>query len=570
MVLSRKFSIRKKLIACFTLMIVMTVILGALSIYTMNDMQDKTENIYESNMKAIVASHELKENILAINSSIFHIINLDNSIYVLQDVNNINILINNNNSIIKNLSNSVTTANEKKDIEELNEHINVYIGYVKEIVEFVSGQKYTNAVKTLENSASSREKILKSMDNIITLETKYADKYFNELIRSNEKSRSKIIIIIVIMIVIALSLAILFSNGISNKLNSILILSRNLGKGILTDEANIKVTDEIGETASELNNGVKGIKDMITTIANSANELSKACSELNCRGELISTQINLVNNSTKNILTSANELSINTEYVNAIISEITNTAEDLVNKSIEGSYAAKNIRDKAMKVKSKGMLSVEQSKKIYDEKSEKIKSAIEEAKIIKKIQYLVETISNITYKTNILSLNASIEAAKAGENGKAFSVVANEIRSLAEESSNAIKDISVIIKEIKGSFASLLNISEEMLKFLETNVASNNELLIKIGCDYENDASLISTISDDIAKASKKLSSTTENVYMSSNNIAKIAEENTLDVKKISDSIEEVTVEIIEIINLVNNEENLTNNLSLIVNKFKI
>lgn len=99
----------------------------------------------------------------------------------------------------------------------------------------------------------------------------------------------------------------------------------------------------------------------------------------------------------------------------------------------------------------------------------KLSKAIEDTKFVDEINKLLETILDITDQTNLLALNAAIEAARAGEAGKGFAVVAEEVRKLAEESSNTAGQIQKITETVVSSVKELANNSQQLLDFMNVN-----------------------------------------------------------------------------------------------------
>ena len=133
---------------------------------------------------------------------------------------------------------------------------------------------------------------------------------------------------------------------------------------------------------------------------------------------------------------------------------------------------------------------------------------LEDAKVVKKVSVMAEDIRDIAKKTKILALNATIEAARAGEHGKGFSVVANEVRKLADQSAIAVTDIQNSVRGVLAAVGELADSAEFILKVMENEVLKDYEKVIKISEDYKNDGEVFQEVI-------RRFSSLSQNMYMS-------------------------------------------------------
>jgi len=147
-----------------------------------------------------------------------------------------------------------------------------------------------------------------------------------------------------------------------------------------------------------------------------------------------------------------------------------------------------------------------------NETSESLEKAILETKAVEQINALSEVIMQITSQTNLLSLNAAIEAARAGDAGKGFAVVADEIRKLAEDSKNAVGKIQAVTKTVMSSVENLTSISSKLLEFVSGNISRDYETMLNTTDLYSSDAEFFDNLASKFSKMAEELGSSIHDI----------------------------------------------------------
>lgn len=271
---------------------------------------------------------------------------------------------------------------------------------------------------------------------------------------------------------------IVFYIVLSKALNPISDLSRlaeDIADGDLNKRVNINSRDEIGKLGGSFNKMAGNLMTILAKIGNMAEdvaatseELSASSEEVSASTEEVAATVNYVaqsiNDQTETIEHSKNQLnymSTNIRSLNANISVINKSMENTLEVSKSGIKSANKAVEKIINLK-------DTSKKTTLEINKLGESS-------KQIEEILDKISEIAEQTNLLALNAAIEAARAGDAGKGFSVVAEEVRKLAEESSNSSNQIDNLIKTIQGDISKAVASMKESNLEVETSVDAVNE-----------------------------------------------------------------------------------------------
>ena len=256
-------------------------------------------------------------------------------------------------------------------------------------------------------------------------------------------------IITLIMAVIAVILSFILSNGIAANIQKLQEVFDKASNGDLSTFTNIKSRDELGNLGKNYNDMIKNIgvllesaKKTSTTVYETSTGLSSMAEETTASmskvsmavSEIAQGAMNLAENSQETV-TSIGELSSKLDTISNVTSDMSNVSNNTKELSSEG-IGIVNV------LISKNSETMEATMKVAD-----IVTNMNES--VKKISTISDAITEITEQTNLLSLNASIEAARAGDAGKGFAVVASEIGKLAEQSKKSTEQITVLIEEIQ-------------------------------------------------------------------------------------------------------------------------
>ncbi|MBV7275165.1 hypothetical protein I6U48_19885 [Clostridium sp. PL3] len=324
-------------------------------------------------------------------------------------------------------------------------------------------------------------------------------------------------------------------------------------KGILN-----KISKRIVSTMSE--SDIEKISDRDTSVLSLAGEVRKVSVNITENTSVVKNLIDEIENSANNNLSISEKLteeistiSTKAEEMNSSIKEIEKFTSFIAEKALETSLYTEVISDKSKKIKDEALKSIQNSKQVVEKVRLELNEAIKDSKEVEKIYDFSSDIIRITKQTNLLALNASIEAARAGEAGKGFTVVAGEVRKLAEESEKIVKNMNVIINNVSSSVKRLNQCSYEAINYLSGIINDDCDKLVNVCNEYDNDAINFKNIMNKVTNSTEEISTSIEGltevidgvsstINKSSNNVTEMSFDilNTVDkVYKVKERMDE-------------------------------
>lgn len=225
------------------------------------------------------------------------------------------------------------------------------------------------------------------------------------------------------------------------------------------------------------------------------------------------------------------------ENIAASALDILGSVQFINKKTSQGVSTVKEIQMRAEILKKRVIDAIEQTRVVFDATKVELERAIENSSVVEQISVLSESIIQITSQTNLLALNASIEAARAGEAGKGFTVVAEEIRKLAEQSKNVVSKIQSFTGQVEESVNQLSNSSNKLLEFMSVDVNSNYMAALEIANKYNDDAAFVNSMVSDFNRTSDALLTTVSNLLNDIDNISQSSGDGAENALKIKESL---------------------------------
>jgi len=284
------------------------------------------------------------------------------------------------------------------------------------------------------------------------------------------------------------------------------IANRNLA----VEDLDLEAEDEIGEVTSALNTMKNNLAEIIRSIAATAEHVASASEEISSSASLQAQGADPQKDQTAQVATALQEMSSTVLQV----SENSGKAADASNKAAETARHGGAIVDQTLA----------KMRSIAESVSSTAKKVGELGKSSDQIGRIIGVIDDIADQTNLLALNAAIEAARAGEQGRGFAVVADEVRKLAERTTSATKEIAQMIRTVQEETKTAVAAMEAGTKQVEEGVQTTAEAgdsLKEIIHTSEHVGEMITHI----ATAAAEQSSATEEINQNMEQIAKLVKE---------------------------------------------
>ncbi|WP_232698048.1 methyl-accepting chemotaxis protein [Brevibacillus daliensis] len=393
----------------------------------------------------------------------------------------------------------------------------------------------------------------------------------NEEINASSKELLLTLSIIGIIAVFVVGSAIfIFTRKLGKRLKRLEDMSRVMGEGDFTGVLQITKEDEIGNIGNAFNKMSETLRGVVRDVARDAEHVSATSQELSATFEEITSQMELINRSSAEIAMGSQDTSASSEEISASIEEVSIHVQELAKTAHESNREAIEIKERAVHIRNTAEQSIEHTKKLYEEKEKAIVAAIENGKVVSEIKVMADAIASIANQTNLLSLNAAIEAARAGDSGKGFAVVAQEVRKLADESEKTALQIHATIESTQKAFDDLTHDANGILEFIDKQVMTNYDLFHDTGKKYNEDADFISRMSKDIATMSENVSHTMKEISDAIENMANIAQRTTENTEEIQNSISDTNEGMRQISQTSQDQANVAQSLNDVVQQFKV
>lgn len=497
----RNMEVKKVITGTFIVLLLSLVVLGCISVNSVTMITSNVSALYDRPHTNLVGMWEIKAGASSIGSSL-------NFGYISGQA-----LSQEDKDLINNMAGKITAIENNKvdksapvseNMQKIIDNEKAWSVKAKELSDKLDKNEPAQITKEdMEEYQELENEFVTSMDTIIVTAADNALKFKNNSQKNAFETKRLIIILFLAALIYAVVMLKVILKSIAEPMKIMLDAALQMSKGNLKQEIAYDMETEFGELAVCFRSMKEYLLSVVTDLDNVLEEMGRGNFNVNTNIEYIGDFLpirNAIDKIKLNLSAAINKISISTEQVydgvNQLKSGAANLSEGATDQSAAVEQLTATIEGISRQVNHNAKNTVNASDKVNNIVSRIMDSNIQMQKMMgamaeissrsREIGEIVKTIDEIAEQTNLLSLNASIEAARAGEAGRGFAVVANEVKGLAEQSSQSVNNTTILVDNCINAISVGTRLAEETA-----------DILIKIAEDAKEITSVVDEISNE-------------------------------------------------------------------------
>ena len=525
-------SIRTRLLAGFGIVMFLSALLAFIALFSIRTINGDIDRIVNDRWPKTVQANNIIDNINVIARALRNAIILEDDQLVQQELDRIPEAIRIVTDNIDKLEKTVSSDKGKQLLNELKGKRVAYRDDLTKAMQLIKeGKKKEAGLYLVHTLRKTQSAYFVATAELIKYQSQLMDESGKDAASKARQAQKLILALILLAMVFSVGVSLFVVRSISGALSEGVDVANRLATGDLTASVTIRSTDEIGTLMTAMDNMVKSLRLLIGKIKYAADNMASGSEQLSASAEEISRGMNEQTSRSTQIATAAEQMSQTVVDVAKNTSNIAQISTQAFDHAKDGEGVVKRSVDEVQAIASTVAESSQVMKRLGESSGQ--------------IGDIVGVINDIADQTNLLALNAAIEAARAGEQGRGFAVVADEVRKLAERTTQATSQINSMISSIQSEVAhagvamnnatlrveSGVEFSRKTGDSLSNIVSSVNTLqsmVQQIASATEEMSSVSETISSDIhgiAAGSKEISAGSGQIAQASSDLARLATE---------------------------------------------
>jgi methyl-accepting chemotaxis protein len=492
--------------AAFAVLIVLLLIVGGISISRLSTLDSEITVLVTDKYPKVIMLQSVKDNLSIIARGLRNMLLVDSADEMQKEGKRVTDARDAIGKIFADLEKLVKSDAGKAQLKTVMDARVVYVQAYTSVMKLIeSGEKEKARNELLTVVRKAQKEYFDVLDKMVEYQSKEVEKVGKEADHYATQSRTVISVLMAIATALAGIMSVLIVKSITKPVAEIVAANERLANGDLTVSIKATGSDEIALLAESSRRMVENLRELIGRVADTSGQIASASNQLRSTAEQIAT--------------AAEEVACQTSTVATASEEMAATSGDIAQNC---SMAAESSRQSSESATHGGVV-VQETIAGMVKIAERVKNSAQTVENLgarsEQIGQIIGTIEDIADQTNLLALNAAIEAARAGEQGRGFAVVADEVRALAERTSKATREIGEMIKGIQSETKAAVRVMEEGVAEVEKGAMSS-----------EQSGRALDMILQQISEVSMQI-----------NQIATAAEEQTATTSEITMNVQQVT-----------------------------
>jgi len=474
----RAVGIAKRSFFSFGLLGAVTLLLGLFAVMQLSILKDDIDVISQQWLPAVAKTGEMQRDFLSLRISASDIFNRNDNDSIARISADISQWSEKLRAAEQQLQHFMVTDDAKRLFTSVIELRENYIAAVHQIVTLIQQGSVDDAIQLRSQDVQPiSARLVTALNELSAHQIAQASAASSQALNVFAKARTALFVGAGVALAIVLVLAWLFSRSLITPLREAVDVARTISSGNLTLEFSDDGHDEAADMIAALKQMQHKLRDAMHTIGDSSNQLATTSEELSVvTGQ--STQI-------------TTEQSDQLQQAASAVNELTVAIDDVARSAATTSDNSNLVNEKTAQGQHKVNLTIQTIEALVEGIKQSSSGISQLAQRVKDIGSVMDVIRGVAEQTNLLALNAAIEAARAGEQGRGFAVVADEVRALAYRTQESTSEIETMIKSVETETANAVNnMSQSNLRAVETLTVAN-----EAGQALTEIASLINDIS---------------------------------------------------------------------------
>lgn len=565
-----KFSIQTKLLSGFLGVILLLVLVSFMSLSNLNGMGNQAKEVNDKWMPSVTLLGTMNGDVSDVERLVLNMIVENRSSQFTSILESYTALLEKIEVERAQYQALIQSDEEQKLYEEFSANYDTFIAQMPTLIQAAQNNQMQQSQELHRAAYPSWETANNAIMTLIQLDNKRATEMTSVTVDRAASASTVIISLSAVAIVLAALIAVLLGRMIATPLKRVQQAAERIAEGDLTGEAiKVRGRDEIGALATSFNSMTLNLRELIQSVASSSELVAASSEQLTASAEqnkMASEQIAATVQETaagtvrqvdiaETSSQAMQEMSLGAEQIAERAQTVATSAAEAAHKSESGNQAIRQAISQMDSIR-ESVTSMSGVVKELGTRSEEI-------------GMITSDITAISSQTNLLALNAAIEAARAGEAGRGFAVVADEVRKLAEQSSESAKRITELVSLIQADTSSAIEAADAN----DREVYKGIEMVSAAGEAFEDILEAVGKVAGDIEEVSagaEEMSASTTEILHYVNQSSTIAGEASSGMTEVSAATQEQLASMEEIASSSSSLSETAEQLYTNVNRFKI